>query len=302
MAASRCATCGREEFLPYRCKLCAQPHCLDHRLPENHGCAGLQGYRAKAREERVFGLQTPGDDVRVKVRKPFPGAGLVDKVVGFTQRGVTHLLLAAVLLTFAGQVLGGILLGMVAGIGAGAGFEVVKCALALGTCPPFGAEYYGLAAKPWSIVTNIFAHDGLLHLFFNALFLYFFGTEMEHRVGRRTVLHLFLAGGLVAAIGQVVLFPGAVLGASGALMALLGTLTVLAPTMRVIIFIVPAPLWALTLLFVMLDLSGVISPAGRVANLAHLLGLAVGLAYGLHLKRRGVMPKVARSWASQRRF
>lgn len=301
MAGAHCAVCGREEFLPFRCKLCGAPHCLDHRLPENHACPHLAEYKGRAREERAAaGRDEPG---RVRVRRPMPWSGAADAVSRFARRSATHLLLAAILVLFGLQVVGA--LAIAAGTGAGllGAWNVVGCAMALGECGPFTEGPFGLLSKPWSVATNLFAHDNFLHIFFNALFLYFFGLELESRIGRRAFLQLFLAGGALAAFGQVGLFDVPVLGASGGLMAVLGTLTVLAPTMRVVIFIVPAPLWALTLLFVVLDFAGFFDPGSAgIANLAHLLGLAVGLAYGLRLKRRGVVPRVASTWASQRRF
>jgi len=44
---ARCSYCGTEEMMPFRCKFCGQPHCADHRLPENHGCLGLVEYKEK---------------------------------------------------------------------------------------------------------------------------------------------------------------------------------------------------------------------------------------------------------------
>lgn len=41
---SGCTICGERERLGYICKLCGQDHCPDHRLPENHDCAGLVAY------------------------------------------------------------------------------------------------------------------------------------------------------------------------------------------------------------------------------------------------------------------
>lgn len=38
---ARCAVCGAEELLPYRCKYCGEYFCAQHRLPEQHNCRGL---------------------------------------------------------------------------------------------------------------------------------------------------------------------------------------------------------------------------------------------------------------------
>lgn len=298
MAGSRCSVCGREEFLPFRCRFCGKPHCLDHRMPENHQCAGLEDWRARPAERPA-----PARPEReVRVRGPSPVGEGVRRASRWARRSATHLFLAAVLLVYAWQVLGGVLLAALTGSGLLEGYAILTCALALGPCGPFQSVPYALPEKPWTIITNIFAHATPIHLLFNALFLYFFGLELEHRIGRKTFTGLFFAAGIVAAVGQVVLFRGAVLGASGALMGVLGTLTVLAPRMRVILWFVPVPLWVMTLFFILLDVGGLAGTGNGIANLAHLLGLALGLLYGLRLQRRGVLPRVASSWASQRRY
>lgn len=301
MAGARCAVCGREEFLPYRCKLCSQPHCLEHRLPENHACAGLAGYRARVREDRAMGLAREG--VQVKVRKPSGVREAVRRVSRFSRRSATHMLLAAVALTFAAQVVGALGVALAARVDLLAAWGTVECAVSLGPCPGFSAYPWGLPAKPWSPLTTLFAHAGPFHFFINALALYFFGLELESRLGRKALLRLFLGAGIVAAVGQVGLFPwSSVLGASGGVLAVLGTLTILAPNMRVIFFVFPAPLWALTVFFVGLNLwLGAVGGAGGIAVIAHLVGLGIGLAYGLRLRRRGVLPRVERTWAFQRR-
>lgn len=297
MVGSPCAVCGQEEFLPFRCKLCGEPHCQAHRLPENHSCVGLTGYRSRVRDARIQEARAE----RVEVRGA-PWGDAVAGVRGFTSRSATNQLLVVVLGVFAAQLLGGVAWGLASGRGAGQGFADASCALALGACDPFVSPFFGLLVKPWAIVTNVVAHAGPLHLLFNCLFLYFFGQELEQRIGRRMLTTLFVGAGILAAVGQVVIFGGAVLGASGAIMGLLGTLTVLAPRMRVQFWFIPLQLWVLTIIFVLFDLGGLFSMQGNIANLAHLFGLALGLAYGLHLHRRGVMPRVTSTWASQRRY
>lgn len=37
--------------------------------------------------------------------------------------------------------------------------------------------------RPWTILTHMFVHFSFDHLFFNMLFLFFFGMELERRVG-----------------------------------------------------------------------------------------------------------------------
>lgn len=310
MAGSRCSQCGREEFLPFRCKLCAQPHCLDHRLPENHKCLGLGEYRSRVREERVFGVPVQDDvpeGLKVKVRGGSRGREALDRASRWSRRSMSHRLLAAIFLVYAAQVAASLATGRYAAlVGPFGDADLLTCVLAIGSCGTSAQGMAALLAKPWSPLTSIFVHLGIFHFFFNALFLYFFGQAVEQRVGPRRLLGLFLVAGVVAGPAQLAIMSYAgsgfvIAGASGGLMGLLGTLTVLAPHMMVLLFFVPVPLWILAILFAIGDIVGIFGGPTTIANLAHLAGLAIGLAYGYRLKRRGVLPRIASSWAFQRR-
>src|SRR4051812_40687086 len=45
--------------------------------------------------------------------------------------------------------------------------------------------------RPWSIVTYMFLHGGLMHIGFNMLALYFFGPRVEDRIGSRRFTILY---------------------------------------------------------------------------------------------------------------
>jgi len=40
----KCDRCGREEYMPFRCKFCGGYFCSEHRLPEMHDCSGYYQY------------------------------------------------------------------------------------------------------------------------------------------------------------------------------------------------------------------------------------------------------------------
>jgi Zn-dependent protease len=40
----QCDKCGRDEYMPFRCKYCGGYYCSEHRLPEMHGCTGYYQY------------------------------------------------------------------------------------------------------------------------------------------------------------------------------------------------------------------------------------------------------------------
>ena len=55
-----CDQCGRDvERLPYTCKGCGEEFCVDHRLPEEHGCVALTAGEAGQEFEREQGDGKP---------------------------------------------------------------------------------------------------------------------------------------------------------------------------------------------------------------------------------------------------
>lgn len=82
----------------------------------------------------------------------------------------------------------------------------------------------------WRLLTAIFAHFGLIHLFFNSMALNAVLPEVERNLGRVRLLAVFLGGGFLANV--VSLFWNGVslfqVGASGAICALIGALYAIA--------------------------------------------------------------------------
>lgn len=272
--------------MPYVCKFCKGRYCAAHRLPENHGCTGLGPYRERVRSEGRPFASEPGTPLQAKVSATARASATMDAMWSRLDGKMTY-----------------VIMGLCVGV-------FLLEFLVLGAWPQafddlFVIEFDDFLLQPWTIVTSVFSHapGQLNHILFNMLALLFFGATVERLIGTRRFTYLFLAAGAVAGIAQVVLMHvlaratggefgdlnSAALGASGALQGIMGTLVVLAPTLTVLVFfIVPAPLWALTILYVLLDVVGFITPNSSVANVAHLAGLAVGLAYGWHLRKKGL--------------
>jgi membrane associated rhomboid family serine protease len=71
-------------------------------------------------------------------------------------------------------------------------------------------------SRPWTIVTYMFLHGGLGHIFFNMLVLFFFGPRLEARMGGRRFLGLYLTSGIVGGLLSFTSPMIGVIGASGA--------------------------------------------------------------------------------------
>jgi membrane associated rhomboid family serine protease len=144
---------------------------------------------------------------------------------------------------------------------------------------------------PWTLVTYIFLHASLLHLFFNMLVLFFFGTVLERRAGNRQLLTIFFVSGILSALGYALLsqpvfniFPGPMVGASGAIYGVFSALAVLEPDLRVYVYFFPMKLKYALVLFALFDFF-MINSSDMVAHTAHLSGLFIGLYMGYRIKK-----------------
>lgn len=292
MATGTCEFCGREEYMPFACKFCKARFCAEHRLPENHACRGLDLYRDRVRETGRIVMpegQVASPSVSAGARM---GAGM-GQIFARVEGRMAYVFLGAMVAVYVLVTI----LDLAEQEGAIAALFVLDRFVYL---------------RPWTLVTSIFTHLSIGHLFFNALAFFFFAPSLEKLIGTRRFTYLFVGGGVIAGALQLAVFTywlpttgifspelssqlanAGIIGASGGLMALFGAMTYLAPRLTILVmFILPAPLWLLTTLLVLIDLTGLAYPAGGVANLAHLAGLAIGLAYGKRLHDQGLRVRV----------
>lgn len=136
--------------------------------------------------------------------------------------------------------------------------------------------------RPWTLLTHMFLHGSPTHLLGNMFALGLFGSILERLVGWKKFLLVFLVGGFVSSIGDV-LFYSSTIGASGAVFGILGTVAVLKPKMGVPAFGTILPMAVAAAFWVLFDLTGFIYPDG-IAHAAHLFGMAAGVALGLYLR------------------
>ncbi|MBI2324599.1 MAG: rhomboid family intramembrane serine protease [Chloroflexi bacterium] len=151
-----------------------------------------------------------------------------------------------------------------------------------------------LALQPLlPLVTHQFLHGGWLHLIGNLLYLWIFGDNVEDRLGSARFLIFYLAAGVFAALGQAVVAPAAMVGASGAIAGVLGAYLVISPTARVrtlvflgiFITIVTLPAivvigeWLLIQVLVGLEMMRLAphQATENVAYIAHIAGFVAGV-------------------------
>jgi membrane associated rhomboid family serine protease len=141
-------------------------------------------------------------------------------------------------------------------------------------------------SQPWTFVTYMFVHGGLLHLLANMLMLYVFGTAVESRMGSRHFLLYYLFCGVGAAVFSLLLagfMPlGPFVGASGAILGVAVAFAMFWPDAELIVFPIPVPIKARTLVIglVALDVIGSrLWPGDGIAHIAHVGGALFGYLF-----------------------
>jgi membrane associated rhomboid family serine protease len=172
-------------------------------------------------------------------------------------------------------------------------------------------ELRDVVPPPFTILTSMFLHGGLLHLGFNMLSLWIFGNNVEDALGRVRFLLFYGLAGVAAAVAQTfasaasgdVLVP--MVGASGAIAGVLAGYLVLFPRSRVltavvIVFFVrlvylPARFFIIGWFVIQIVSVLFMAPAaqGGVAFVAHIGGFLAGLLLVRVIGRR-------RTWRAQR--
>jgi membrane associated rhomboid family serine protease len=140
--------------------------------------------------------------------------------------------------------------------------------------------------RPWTFVSYMFVHAGLLHLLANMLMLYVFGTAVESRMGSRNFITFYLFCGIGAAVFSLLLagvMPvGGFVGASGAVLGVAVAFASFWPDAELIVFPIPVPIKARTLVIGLVVLDVIASrlwPNDGIAHMAHVGGALFGYLF-----------------------
>lgn len=148
----------------------------------------------------------------------------------------------------------------------------------------------------WQVASYMFIHANLSHLLLNMLGLFFFGMQVEHKMGSREFILYYMATGILAGLvsfGTYVLtgtYNVMLMGASASVFAVLLAFATINPDSQIYVWaILPVRAPILVLGYTAIELfSQVFGVNGSVAHLAHLAGFAFGWLY--FLIRFGINP------------
>lgn len=173
----------------------------------------------------------------------------------------------------------------------------------------YGIEY--IALKPsnflegkyiWTLLTHMFVHGGIFHLFVNMFVLFSIGSLCEKIIGRKRFLWFYILSGIFAGLLSVLAarFLGHgflekivgtsevyMVGASGAIFALAGLFVVILPNIRFSIIFLPffsLPGYLMVPLVLLLTWVVSFFVGLNIGNVAHFGGFLVGITYGFYLR------------------
>lgn len=265
-----CYFCGFRDPMPFACKFCGNSYCYNHRLPESHNCPGLAEYKSRPRDSGIFYSR---DSVIRK--KPNPLVASLNNFMSVIKSNYSFTILIIVLISFVLQSI----------IGKNVYYNY------------FALLPTDIFTRPWILISHMFLHADGFHLLFNMMFLFFFGPELERRIGGKRFLYVYFISGLVAALGYsiwsvfIMNQNGYAVGASGALFGIFACLAILAPDIVVYVYFIPMKITIALIFFALFDLLFIGSVGDLVARSAHLSGVVAGLAFGKYYKKTGRYPR-----------
>jgi membrane associated rhomboid family serine protease len=131
---------------------------------------------------------------------------------------------------------------------------------------------------------SLFLHGGFLHLAGNMLFLWIYGDNVEHRLGRVGYLVTYLSTGVMATLFFSVLAGPSMtplVGASGAISGVLGVYFLLFPRNKIKVFIALIPFYVDVLLMPSRLVLGIFLVIDNLLPI--LLNAQSSVAYGAHI-------------------
>lgn len=154
-----------------------------------------------------------------------------------------------------------------------------------------------LLYKPWTLISYMFTHYSIWHIFGNMLMLFIFGKIFQEYASSKRVFAVYIYGGLVGAalaLASYHLIPtfqqyapaSFMVGASAGVMAIVVAAATLVPDYFLHLFLLgPVRLKFIALFVVVLDLIGISYYDNAGGHLSHLGGALFGYLFIMQMKK-----------------
>ncbi len=148
----------------------------------------------------------------------------------------------------------------------------IDCLLMLG----FHPYLVIVAGEWWRLITSLFVHVDVLHLFFNMYALYIGGRIVEHYYGSFRFLMIYFLSGIIGNIMSFIL-PALSVGASGAVFGIFGAMIIVEKRLT-------GTATAIVLFLVIILVVSNLAYPGEINNIAHIAGILAGYTLGKALE------------------
>ena len=165
----------------------------------------------------------------------------------------------------------------------------------------FAHGFRPAAPQALALLTSLFLHAGFLHLFGNMLFLWIYGDNVEHRLGRWWYLLGYLGTGVAATLFHTLFAehsPLPLIGASGAISGVLGCYFIWFPANRVRLLVLIVPFFMQVVQVSSRLVLGMYLVMDNVLPFLIAHGADAGVAHGAHIG--GFVAGVALAWVIDR--
>ena len=182
--------------------------------------------------------------------------------------------------------------------------------------PDLIGQWFGISSniyivfhRPWTVITYMFLHFDLLHIFFNMIVLYVGGRLFSDFIGQNKLVATYLLGGLSGALFFIIsynVFPvfedvksmSLAIGASASVLSVFVAIAVYMPDYRLPLLLIGSiRLKYIALFFVVIDIIS-IDQGNPGGHLAHLGGACWGFLYATLLKSGKDPAKPVGLWLS----
>ncbi|MBM3462093.1 MAG: rhomboid family intramembrane serine protease [Armatimonadetes bacterium] len=146
-----------------------------------------------------------------------------------------------------------------------------------------------LQGRVWQLATYMWLHStgSPLHILFNLLALWWFGSSVEGNWGTKRFIQYFMLCGVGAGLASLIA-PYPVIGCSGAVLGIMVAYALLFPDDTVIFFVFPMKAPTLVILLIAIDVLQMLGGPTPTAVVTHLAGAAIGFVYVKYSWRMGI--------------
>lgn len=157
--------------------------------------------------------------------------------------------------------------------------------------------------RPWTLITYMFTHKDILHILFNMLWLYWFGTIFLEYLDQKKLVAVYLLGGISGAVVYIIsfnVFPvfnqvvneSVAIGASASVLAIVVAIAAYVPDYSVNLFLIGRIKikWVALAIFILTSVMDFSVNSG--GKLAHIGGAMFGYIYTVSLRRGHDLGKV----------